>query len=135
MGLSVLDASVVIGLLDASDEHHGGAAAAIRARLAARDRLVVPTSAYAELLVGAMRRGPEAVALVDEVLARLPAEVVALDRDSARLAADLRARNPGRLRLPDAFVLATALALEADLVVTADRGWPEVVGLEVQLIA
>ena len=134
MGLTVLDASVVIGLLDASDPHHPGAVTALRARLAERDQLVVPASAYAELLVGPMRRGETAVAVVDQALAALPAEVVPLGSEIARRAAGLRAAHAGRLRLPDAFVLATALALRADLVVTADRGWPPIDALAVEVL-
>jgi predicted nucleic acid-binding protein len=103
-------------------------------RLAASDRMVVPASAYAELLVGPMRRGPEAVATVDDFLAALPAEVVPLGREVARAAAELRARHPGRLRLPDAFVLGTAIELGADLVLTADRRWPRIDGLAINVL-
>jgi predicted nucleic acid-binding protein len=134
VGLTVLDASVVIGMLDATDPHHDAAAAAIREHLAASDRMVVPASAYAELLVGPIRRGPEAVATVDAFLAALPAEVVALGADVARAAAALRAAHPGRLRLPDAFVLGTAKELQADLVLTAARRWPAVDGVDVQVL-
>jgi hypothetical protein len=38
--------------------------------------------------------------------------------------ASLRAAHAGRLRLPDAFVLVTAIELGADLVLTADRRSP-----------
>ena len=126
MGLTVLDASVVIGLLDATDPHHAAAATAMRERLAASDRMVIPASAYAELLVGPMRRGGDAVATVDAFLAALPAEIVALGAGIARAAATLRAEHAGRLRLPDAFVLGTAIELGADLVLTADRRWPRI---------
>lgn len=134
MGLTVLDASVVIGLLDATDPHHDAAADAVRERLAARDRMVVPASAYAELLVGPMRRGPEAVATVDALLHALPAEIVGLGAGVARAAAALRAADPGRLRLPDAFVLGTAQELGADLVLTADRRWPAIDGVTVLVL-
>ena len=134
MGLTVLDASVLIGLLDASDPHHEAASASIRESLAASDHMVVPASAYAELLVGPLRRGHEAVATVDALLSALPADVVALGREIARAAAALRARYPGRLRLPDAFVLGTALDLGAHLVLTADRGWPKIEGVSVIVV-
>lgn len=134
MGLTVLDASVVIGLLDATDLHHEAATAAIEERLAASDRMAVPVSAYAELLVGPTRRGAGAVAVVDALLAALPAAVVSLDAAAARSAAALRAQHPGRLRLPDAFVLGTALELAADLVLTADRRWPDIDGLSIRVV-
>jgi predicted nucleic acid-binding protein len=50
--------------------------------------------------------------------------VIALDESTARLAAELRARHGGRLELPDALVVATAHALDVDVLVTSDRGWP-----------
>jgi predicted nucleic acid-binding protein len=134
VGLTVLDASVLIGALDATDAHHQSAVAALRERLAASDRLVVPASAYAELLVGPIRRGEDAVAIADGFLESLPAEVVALDAGVARAAATLRAAHPGRLRLPDAFVLGTATELRADRVITADRRWPSVAGLLTQVL-
>jgi len=134
VGLTVLDASVLIGALDATDPHHHAAVAAIRERLAASDRLVVPASAYAELLVGPIRRGKEAVAIVDGFLDALPAEVVALGPGVARAAATLRAASPGRLRLPDAFVLGTATELGASRVLRPDARWPHVEGLLIQLL-
>ena len=134
MGLTVLDASVLIGLLDATDAQHEAAKAAIAKCVAASDRLLVPASAYAELLVGPIRRGPEAVATVDALLGALPADVVALDAEIARASAGLRAHHPGRLRLPDAFVLGTALELGANLVLTADRRWPSIDGLSITVL-
>ena len=134
MGLTVLDASVLIGLLDAIDAHHEAAKAAIGARVAAQDRFVVPASAYWELLVGAVQHGSEAVETVDALLGALPAEVVALGREIAHAAACLRANHSGRLRLPDAFVLGTALELGADLVLTADRRWPAIDGLSISVL-
>jgi len=69
----VLDASVVIGFLDAKDPHHQRAVAALTALRG--ESLVVPASVYAEILVGPARRGMEAVAVVDEVLAALAIQV------------------------------------------------------------
>lgn len=134
MALTVLDASVVIGLLDATDPHHGAASIAIRERLAASDRMAIPASAYAELLVGPMRRGAEAVETVNAFLDALPVEIVELGAAVARTAAALRADHPGRLRLPDAFVLGTAIEFGADLVLTADRRWPTMERVRVAVI-
>jgi PIN domain nuclease of toxin-antitoxin system len=38
----------------------------------------------------------------------------------------VRATHGTRLRLPDALVVATAMALNADLIITTDRNWPQV---------
>jgi len=125
MALTVLDAGVVIGVLDADDQHHPGAVEALRERLTRGDRMVVPASAYAETLVGAFRRDEETAAAVELLYADTNLHVEPLTPDIARSAARLRARHGNRLRLPDAFVVATAEALEARSVVTTDRRWPD----------
>ena len=71
---------------------------------------------------------------VDAFLGALPAEIVPLGADVARASADLRARHATRLRLPDAFVLGTAVSLGADLVLTADRRWPTIEGLTISVV-
>lgn len=124
MGLTVLDAGVIIGVLDGSDAHHAGARAALSDALARGDAIAVPASAYAETLVAPARQGSPAMDAVDELLADLPAEVEPITRQIARRAAELRARHGRRIRLPDALVLATALHLKAERVLTTDAGWP-----------
>lgn len=124
MGLTVLDAGVVIAVLDAGDAHH---AAATRALADARDRgdhLVLPASAYAECLVSPSRSGPAAVATVDQFLEALPARVEPATRAIGAAAASLRAEHGPSLRLPDALVVATAAVLEADRIITTDARWP-----------
>jgi predicted nucleic acid-binding protein len=133
MGLTVLDAGVLIAALDADDAHHAAAVAALRAARGRGDRLLVPASAYAETLVGPSRRGLDAVATVDAFVDALPAAVEPATRDVARRAAQLRATHAKALRLPDALVLATASVESADLVLTTDAGWPDT-GLAVQVI-
>lgn len=123
MGLTVLDAGVLIGFLDRHDAHHEAARAALGRALDDRDRLVLPTSAYAEVLVGPKRAGDAAVAVVDDLAHRLPVELVPLDREVAAAAAGLRATHRA-LRLPDALVIATALTTDADQLITTDRRWP-----------
>lgn len=90
------------------------------------DRLVVPTSAYAELLVAPLRSGPSGGDAVDAFLDALPADVEPVTHGIARHAAGLRARHGTRLRLPDALVIATAIALKADRLLTTDARWPDV---------
>lgn len=124
MGLTVLDAGVVIAILDASDVHHAAAAEAVTSARQRGDTLVLPASAYAECLVSPYRRGIEAVAVVDSFVDALPARVEPASRTIASAAAELRARHAGALRLPNALVIATALVVGADRVTTTDAGWP-----------
>lgn len=126
MGLTVLDAGVVIALLDASDVHHVAAAASVRNALQLGDVLMLPASAYAECLVAPGRRGLRAVAVVDALIDALPVRVEPADRSIAAQAAALRATNGASMRLHDALVVATALVLLADRVITTDRAWPSV---------
>lgn len=123
MGLTVLDAGVIIGFLDANDAHHGAAHAALRDAQGRNDRLVLPASAFAETLVGPSRKGTAEIAVVRHLVARIPLDVEPLDAEVAVVAAAVRARHPS-LRLPDALVIATAKHLKADHLVTTDRHWP-----------
>lgn len=123
MGLTVLDAGVIIGFLDANDSHHATAHAALTDARARNDRLVVPASAFAEVLVGPSRTGVDAVASVRDLVERVPILIAPLDAEIAIAAAALRARHRS-LKLPDALVIATAGHLDADHLVTTDRGWP-----------
>jgi predicted nucleic acid-binding protein len=54
--------------------------------------------------------------------------IASADREMARRAATLRAHH-ARLRLPDALVIATAIELEADHLLTTDRRWKSLRGL------
>jgi PIN domain nuclease of toxin-antitoxin system len=66
-----------------------------------------------------------AVATVDAFIEALPAGLEPATAAVARTAARLRAQHGRSLPLPDAFVVATALELSADRVLTCDRRWPE----------
>ncbi|HWH37701.1 MAG TPA: PIN domain-containing protein [Candidatus Limnocylindrales bacterium] len=122
MALTVLDAGVVIAVLDANDAHHVAARAALRE--ASSDALFLPASAYAEVLVAPLRRGDGAEA-VGHFLDAVPISIHDASRDIARQAAELRAAHGQSLRLPDALVLATAMVLGADRVITTDTRWPQ----------
>ncbi len=124
MALTVLDAGVVIGVLDGNDPHHETSRAAVAAALTRGDAIAVPASAYAECLVGPARRGRDAMGAVDAFLSDLPADVEPITRYVAFRAAQLRARHGQPLRLPDALVLATARSSRRRRVVTTDAGWP-----------
>ncbi len=125
MGTVVLDASVLIALVDASDAHHGGAQAAIEDGRASGDLFVVPVSAYAEYMVRAFRDDPLGPTFRDSLMESIPALVEPATRAIGRTAAALRARHGRRLPLPDALIVGTAIELAADRIVTADARWPK----------
>jgi predicted nucleic acid-binding protein len=113
-----LDAGVVIAFLDAGDDQHQRAVDLLRPRLAAGEEILIGASVYAELMVRPLARGTGG--RVDEFIDAIGATVLAIDRELARRAADLRARHRS-LRLPDALSLATALMAGADLVTLDQR--------------
>jgi predicted nucleic acid-binding protein len=123
MGLTVIDAGVLIGFLDESDVHHD---ASTRELESARRRgeIAIPASALAESMVAPARNGDSSLEAVREFIERLPVGVAKLDAEIAIIAAQIRARHGQRLKLPDALVVATAINLEANVLVTTDRGWP-----------
>jgi predicted nucleic acid-binding protein len=101
----ILDASVLIGLLDTADAHHGRAINDVESADRDGRQLLLPASAYSETLVAFARAGR-----LDEArqaISAMGVTVVSLTDTIAERAAELRARHD-RLRLPDAIVLATA---------------------------
>ena len=133
MGVIVLDAGVVIALLERRDGHHQAAQSAVAAARHQGDRFVLPASTYSEILVNPSRQGPAAVAHVDGIVDALPSAVVPIDRLIAASAARLRSLHGRALRLPDALVLATADVLGAERVMTTDNDL-EGRGVDVELI-
>jgi predicted nucleic acid-binding protein len=101
----ILDASVLIGLMDAADAHHDRSVDDVEAADRAGRRLLLPASAYGETLVAFARAGRLHDAR--QAVASMGITVVPLTETIAEGAAELRARHE-RLRLPDAIVLATA---------------------------
>lgn len=124
MGLTVIDAGVLIGFFDESDAHHLGASKELANARQRGDQIAVPASTLAESLVSPARDGESSITAVREFIEHLPLAIVELDRDVAIVAARLRARHGQKLKLPDALVVATALRHGADVLVTTDRGWP-----------
>jgi predicted nucleic acid-binding protein len=112
-----LDADIVIAFLDPGDDQHAVAVAQLRPRLAAGDELLVGATVYAETIVPPLQRGTDTT--VDEFLDSAGIAVVPIDRAIARRAAALRAEHRS-LRLPDAMLLATAIATDSALL-TLDK--------------
>ncbi len=124
MGLTIVDAGILIGFFDGSDAHHFGAERELANARQRGDQIAVPASALAEALVSPARAGESSVTVIREFIERLPLVVAELDIEIAVVAARLRARHGQKLKLPDALVIATAIQREADVLVTTDRGWP-----------
>jgi predicted nucleic acid-binding protein len=112
VGPLILDASIVIGLLDMADAHHAKAIEDVEAADRKGRQLVVPASAYSEALVAFARAGR--VGDAREAVAAMGMTVAPLTATIAEHAAELRARHD-RLRLPDAIVLASARELDGEL--------------------
>jgi predicted nucleic acid-binding protein len=118
VGVIVLDASLLIAVMDEQDPLHDAATAALAAVEDTDIRL--PASAYAECLVGPARHGR-----VEDAVSRLRDFIGAVEpatEDIGRRAAEIRAGSRA-ISLGDALVLATAEILNADAVLTADRAW------------
>lgn len=108
MGVVVLDSDVLIGFLNRSDAHHEAARARIVEDYRAGERLLACATTYSEVLIGPLRAGRADEA--DGALAGIGVEVVPVDRALARRMAAVRLLT--RLRLPDAFVIGTAMEAE-----------------------
>jgi predicted nucleic acid-binding protein len=120
VALTVLDASVLIALLDPADPHHQASRAALEAH--ADDDLRIPAHTLAEALVHPLRAGKEREAR--RLIASLEIAVDPVDEAVGIAAARLRARHGSALRMPDALVLAYADVRKARRVLTADERWP-----------
>ena len=120
----ILDASVLIGLLDTADVHHDRSIDDVEAADREGQQLLLPASAYSETLVAfaRARRLDEA----RQAIAAMGVTVVSLTDTVAERAAELRARHD-RLRLPDAIVLATAQELGGRLL-SYDRRLSQLAG-------
>lgn len=98
------------------------------AHAAGKLQFAVTTVTIAEVLAGPLQAGDEA--LVERYRAVLESwQVVDLDADIAENAARLSAAF--RLRLPDAVQAASALAINADALVTHDRDFSRIKSLHV----
>ncbi len=112
MGTLILDASVLIGLLDSADAHHSRAVDDVERADQGGRRLLTPASAFAEALVAFARvdRTSEA----RDAVAAMGIAIAPLTATMAERAAIVRARHK-QLRLPNALVLACAEELDGEL--------------------
>jgi predicted nucleic acid-binding protein len=120
----ILDASVLIGLLDSADTHHDRAIDDVEAADREGRQLLLPASAYSETLVAfaRARRLEEA----RRAITAMGIAIVSFTDTIAERAAELRARH-SRLRLPDAIVLATAQEMGGSLL-SYDRRLSQLAG-------
>jgi predicted nucleic acid-binding protein len=118
VGALVLDASVLIGLLDGADAHHSRAVEDVERADQAGRQLLAPASAYSETLVAFARAGR--VHEARDAIAAMGITITPLTATIAERAAVLRASH-GNLRLPDAMVLACAEGLAGELLSYDDR--------------
>ena len=109
MGIVVFDSDVLIGYLDAGDAHHAAAVAVMATSMAEGTRRLLCAVTYSEVLVGPIRAGRGDV--FRQMMAELAIQVVPVDSTLAEEAAAVRVVT--RLRLPDAYVLATAAVAAA----------------------
>lgn len=117
--LSVLDSSVLIALLDEKDVGRPVARAAVDTSKRDHDMLI-PITAFSESIVAPYRRSLQDGQRAEAALAAL-GNLLDVTRDIGSRAAQLRATR--QIKLPAALVLATALQLDADQILTLDRRW------------
>lgn len=113
-GLTVLDASILIAILDAGDPHADVAATIVEEA----DSLAIGALTLAEALVKPVQDGTADVVL--NLLNELDVMRVEMAAESEVRLARLRAET--RLKMPDCYVLHTAIELGAEALATRDGG-------------
>lgn len=109
MAALILDASVLIALLDTADAHHERSIEDVEIADEAAHELFVPASAYSEALVAFARN--DRVGDARDATTAMGIKITPVTMEIAEQAAKLRAQHE-RLRLPDAIVLAAAHKLD-----------------------
>lgn len=118
MAVVVFDSDVLIGYLNRDDAHHVDAITRLRKTAGDGARCLLCAVNYSEVLVGPVAaEGPRGGEIVDALLVSFNIEAITVDMDLARRAAAVRART--KLKLPDAYAIATAVQAEK-------RGWGDV---------
>ena len=126
--LLLVDSAPIIYTLEANERFAQRFAPLFERHASGELALAVTTITIAEVLTGPLKAGEEALAR--RYRAVLDAwQVVNFTSDIAESAARLRAKYG--LKLPDAIQLASALEINADALVTHDRDFANVRGLQV----
>jgi len=126
--LLLVDSAPIIYLLEANPKFAPRFESVFEAHARGMVRIAVTTITVAEVLVGPLQAGDEA--LLRRYRAMLGSwQVVPLDVDIAEAAARLRASL--RLRLADAIQVASALTINAVALVTHDRDFSRVRALPI----
>jgi predicted nucleic acid-binding protein len=111
MAVVVFDADVLIAYLGRDDAQHAEAVERVRHALEPGTRRLVSAVNYSEVLIGPLQTAGAAGAdIVDAMFVRFGIETIQVDMALARRAAAVRART--KLKLPDAYALATAIHAE-----------------------
>ena len=111
MAVAVFDADVLIAYLGAEDAHHTDAVDRMRRAFEPNTRRLVSAVTYSEVLIGPLQNaGVEGADKIDAMFVRFGIETIPVDMALARRAAAVRARTG--LKLPDAYMLATAIHAE-----------------------
>lgn len=108
MGVVVFDSDVLVGFMDPGDAHHAEAIEWMREATRPQTERWISAVNYSELLVGPITKGQQDH--VKAMLTNLSITTATVDMELAERAAAVRART--RLKLPDAYALATAIELE-----------------------
>ena len=111
MAVVVFDADVLIAYLGRDDANHERAVERMRRALEPRTRRLISAVNYTEVLIGPIdKAGADGVDLVEAMFDDFSIETIKVDKALARRAAAVRVRT--RLKLPDAYALATAIHAE-----------------------
>jgi len=111
VAIVVFDADVLIAYLGRDDAHHAEAVDRVRRALEPGTRRLVSAVNYTETLIAPLEAaGAAGAETVDAMFVRFGIETIQVDMALARRAAAVRART--KLKLPDAFALATAIHAE-----------------------
>lgn len=111
MAVAVFDADVLIAYLGSDDANHTEAVERMRLALEPGTRRNDLRSQLPEVLIGPLQNaGQQGAEIVDAMLVRFGIETIQVDLALARRAAAVRVRT--RLKLPDAYALATAIHAE-----------------------
>ena len=111
MAVVVFDADVLIAYLGRDDASHERAVERMRRALEPGTQRFISTVNYTEVLIGPIdKAGAKGVEMVESMFDDFSIETIQVDKALARRAAAVRVRT--RLKLPDAYALATAIHAE-----------------------